>query len=233
MVFPTEAGDPLARLPIGAACPVSQPFVHIGLNGSHTGYPEFGLNHLIVRVHHCVMCSLGFWTAFVLFGGPFGLAPAQAALLEEIVPQNGTGALRPAAYLRIVRRGAELWRRNLFAGIMLSATGTALGAAILFGQLIAIIVAGAVLVWALIYVGHQALRQALGLAPHIGSIAELLMGALPQLAGLAVWFVLIITAPLSLPFAILAGPWLAGTALSLTLGHLPAALETLDRQNRI
>ena len=53
---------------------------------------------IIATVHQAAMLSLAFLAAILVFGGPFGLVPAEAALLAEIRTWRATGVPLPASW---------------------------------------------------------------------------------------------------------------------------------------
>jgi hypothetical protein len=177
----------------------------------------------ITSLHQAALLGLAFFGATILYGGPFGVLPAEAALLAEIRAWRATGVPLPGAFARLFRRARTYWRAALPGGELLVGASALLEighASPMPGP--ALTVAGAL--WLLIAAQHRAALLSLGLSGWRGWRIFVLC-AWRDLLAVLLWGGLLLLSPLPvLPLALLFGPTVIGFLLIGLEGPLPRGL---------
>ena len=171
-----------------------------------------------LAIHRVFIASLAFCLAIVLLGGPFGLVPALAAAMAEMMDSLDGGRSAYGVAARFIRRVTAFWRRSWPAGlIVLGVIGLGLAHVLMHKVLVSalFVVLG---LWGLIVAHHAALRLALGLPAwphslkHLG--LEMLLFGWWHLAAIACWGVMLIwVLPLATMPVLLLGPGILCFAL--------------------
>ena len=78
---------------------------------------------IVLPVHYLAMAGLGFWSACLFLGGPFGFVPAQAALLREARGWGAARGFRPGVFGRIWHGAAAHWTQDGFSQAALTRKG--------------------------------------------------------------------------------------------------------------
>jgi hypothetical protein len=175
----------------------------------------------VTALHRAVLMSLGFICAALLLGGPFGVIPAEAALLAEARHWRDDGAVRPGSFGRVWRGAVEAWRSALPGGAVLLAVGLAFWIASRQAASLPMALAIAAGLWLLLLAQHTALLLSFNRPAWLGWSA-FLMTAWLSLAGILLWLLVAATLLLPLlPLTLALGP--AVVALALVAVERPAA----------